>query len=182
MCWEKITILTCSVSILLLNFWRMNRDAVERGRTEAPYAFVIPSSQLDMQSGARLAEILSSGGVELHRARGALSFGGRTVGAGAWVVRCDQPFRPFILEMLANTEYPKLEQNGRTVRPYDVTAWRLSELLGVQTFAVRTPDVVNTFELEPADSWPQSRQRIKADRAMFRGADLASHEIGRAHV
>ena len=162
---------------LLLNFWRMNRDAVERGRSEAPYAFVIPSSQLDMQSDSRLAEILHSGGVELHRATDALSFGGRSVPGGAWVVRCDQPFRPFILEMLGDTDYPKLEQNGRTVRPYDVTAWRLSELLGVQTYAVTNPDALDTFELEPADSAPEVRSRIKDDRATFSGSDLASHAV-----
>lgn len=136
---------------LLLNFWRMNLDAIERGRNEAPHAFVIPFAQVRAESDVRLVEILQSGGVEVHRSDDELRFDGRVVPDGAWVVRMDQPFRPFVEEMLGETEYPRTVHDGETVRPYDVTAWRLSEMLGVEVLAVEDRSAVEAFALASAE-------------------------------
>jgi hypothetical protein len=126
----------------------MNRDAVERGGVEAPYAFVIPAGQ---ERDQRLVEILQYGGVEVHRSPDTLRFDGRVVDSGAWVVRADQPFRPFVMEMLGRTEYPRVVQNGEQVRPYDVTAWRLGAMLGVDVFEVRDFAALEGFALDPAE-------------------------------
>jgi hypothetical protein len=136
---------------LLLNFWRMNRDAVERGRSEAPYAFVIPFDQALEGHDVRLVEILQAGGVEVERSDTELLFDGRVVPEGGWVVRMAQPFRPFVEEMLGETEYPRIVQDGEPVRPYDVTAWRLSAMLGVEVHPVGDPDAVDAFDLREAE-------------------------------
>jgi hypothetical protein len=163
---------------LLLNFWRMNRDAVAQGESGSPYAFVIPPDQIDSGSAGRIAGILRSGGVELHRTSSEIEFGDHRVQAGAIVVRCDQPFRPFVMEMLGQTVYPKLVEKGETIRPYDVTAWRLSELLGVRTLEVHDRDALAGFPM--ADDDASIRPRFDGDRAEFPVSDLASNGAANA--
>jgi hypothetical protein len=111
---------------------------------------VIPFDQALEGHDVRLVEILQSGGVEVHRSEAELRFDGRVVDGG-WVVRMDQPFRPFVEEMLGETEYPKVVRDGETVRPYDVTAWRLSEMLGVEVHPADDLVAVDAFALQPAE-------------------------------
>jgi len=161
---------------LLLNFWRMNREAIEAGRAEAPYAFVVPTDQIDAGSDDRLVSILRSGGVEVHTAREDLRFGDHLVPAGAWVVRADQPFRPFVMEMLGQTEYPMIEQiDGSVIRPYDVTAWRLSELLGVRVLEVADREALDAFVIEPARE-PAVARELSGD-LIVPATDLATHRL-----
>ena len=167
---------------LLLNFWRMNRDAVLAGAAEAPFAFVLPPDQVDAGSAHRAASILYAGGVELHLAERPLLFGDHRVEAGAWVVRADQPFRPFVLEMLGRTEYPMIaDGGGEIIRPYDVTAWRLSELLGVRVLEVADREAFEAFELRAAR--PDEHEPTvlpEGGRALFSVDDLASHAVANA--
>lgn len=167
---------------LLMNFYRMNRDAVRAGRTEPPFAFVVPPDQLDAGSDERIAEILHSGGVELHRTTAPVEFGDHRVDAGALVIRSDQPFRPFVLEMLGRTEYPMIQEDGQTVRPYDVTAWRLSELLGVRTIEVEDATALSGFALVPDDGGPTAAPDFDATRARLAATDLASHAFANAAI
>jgi len=163
---------------LLFNFWRMNRDAIAAGRNEAPYAFVVPRDQVDGGSDDRMMEILHSGGVELHRADSDLRFGDHLVDAGAWVIRTDQPFRPFVLEMLGDTDYPMIEQSdGSVIRPYDVTAWRLSELLGVRVLEVHDRDALDALDLSPVDPGRADRVEPLRGDLVVPATDLASHAL-----
>ena len=128
---------------LLLNFWRMNRDAIEQGRQEAPFAFVVPCAQHDPGRAKRLVEILRAGGLTVDFVGGDFGFGDQRVVGGAWVVPADQAFRPFLLEMLGAAPYPMVREggiDGSAIRPYDVTAWRLDALLGVRVLRVDTPE------------------------------------------
>jgi hypothetical protein len=119
---------------LLFNFWQMNRDAVVRGGSEAPYGFAFSPIQFDSGSAARLTELLRAGGVELSFVPGPIEIEGRSYPAGAHLVSAAQPFRPFILEMLDSPPYPMIGEgtDGEPIRPYDVTAWHLPSLLGVE--------------------------------------------------
>lgn len=164
---------------LLLNFWRMNRDAIQRGRAEAPFAFVVPADQVDAGSAHRLARLLHEGGVELQRATAPLAFGDHRVAEGAWVVRADQPFRPFVIEMLGRTEYPMVRDgDDEVVRPYDVTAWRLSELLGVRVLEVDDSAALASFATEPVVPAEQPAAVLPMDRrAVYSAQDLASHGV-----
>jgi hypothetical protein len=126
---------------LLYNFYRMNRDAVEAGRTQAPYGYVIGLDQHDPGAAYRLAELLRAGGVEVGFHAGPFDVEGRRHEAGAFVVRADQPFRPFLVEMLDSPPYPLVRDGGEgeVVRPYDVTAWDLPGLLHVRVQELDEP-------------------------------------------
>jgi hypothetical protein len=52
----------------LYNFYKMGRDAVEVGRPNDPFAFVVPSAQRDYPSTLKLLEVLKFGGAEIQQA------------------------------------------------------------------------------------------------------------------
>lgn len=135
---------------LLFNFWQMNRDAVRRGRQEAPFAFVVPAEQADPAAGARLVEILREGGVEVEWSKADLRFDSHLVEGGGWVIRADQPFRPFVLEMLGTTDYPMVREGSDedVIQPYDVTAWSLPDLLGSEVLPVESRADLEAMELD----------------------------------
>lgn len=160
---------------LLFNFYQMNRDAVRAGRTEAPFGYVIPLDQHDQGAAYRLAELLRAGGVEVGFQAGPFEVEGRRHASGAFVVKADQPFRPFLVEMLDSPPYPMVRDGGEgeVIRPYDVTAWYLPGLLHVKVQALAQP-------------WPQSAPArvdvvvrpspppVKGEQVRFPGRENAS--------
>ncbi|TDI14098.1 MAG: hypothetical protein E2P04_01545, partial [Acidobacteria bacterium] len=76
---------------LLRDMARMAQDAVQAGRSRAPYAYLIPPEQRDAVTAARMIDILLENGVEVHRATAAFQVGTRSYAEGTLVVRMDQP-------------------------------------------------------------------------------------------
>jgi len=114
------------------------RRAVER---RDPFAFVIPATQRDPLAAARLLEVMSTGGVEVHRARESFVAGGRTWSAGSHVISMQQPASAFAGTVLQRQHYPDLrsEPGAAPRRPYDVTAHTLPLLLGVRVESIADP-------------------------------------------
>ncbi|MGE5126723.1 MAG: M14 family metallopeptidase, partial [Betaproteobacteria bacterium] len=135
-----------------------NRRACAR---TSPFAFVVPAHQRDPLAVARLVEVLRQGEVEVLRAAGAFEADGRRYGAGAYVVRLQQPASGFAKALLERQRYPDLRhEDGRPRRPYDVTAHTLPLLLGVDAEAVASPFPA---ELEPVVSSAPPAGRLDGD-------------------
>jgi len=124
--------------VLLRNFYQMNRRAIEAGKKEAPYAWVIPADQHDRPAAARMAQILDEMGVEVHQAGAEFEAGGRKYAAGSYVVKMAQPFRAFAKDLLEKQKYPeqRATPGGPVERPYDVTGWTLPLQMGVDAVEV----------------------------------------------
>ena len=70
--------------VILENFYRKSRNAIEDGKNHAPHGWVIPSGQRDMTRVTRMVNLLLLQGVEVGRADGELTFeGARTDDADA---------------------------------------------------------------------------------------------------
>jgi hypothetical protein len=114
---------------------------------------------------ARLVEVLRLGEVAVDRATAPFEAGGRAYGAGALVVRLQQPASGFAKTVLERQRYPDLREHegGPPRRPYDVTAHTLPLLLGVEVDAVPS-----AFEapLEPGEDMgvPSGRVEGKGPR------------------
>lgn len=117
----------------LENYYRIGLKAVERGKTEKPFAYVIPAGQRDPVTAARLVECLMRGGVEVHRAAKDFMIGDRLCRAGSFVVRLDQPYGRYAKDLLEKQEYPDTRPNDKAPleKPYDVTGWTMPLQMGV---------------------------------------------------
>jgi hypothetical protein len=127
---------------VLRNYWRKNRNAVERGRTEAPHAWVVPAGQLRKADAAHMLNLLGSHGVEIHRSGATASFGEEEaevrMEAGDFVIRADQPYGSYVRNLMEIQRFPE-----DAPRPYDDVAWTFPLLYNVQVLEVEDPAVLD---------------------------------------
>jgi hypothetical protein len=118
---------------LLRNFWVKGERAVEKGKREAPYAWVFPLEQRDVGRWAYLVNQLRKHRIEVHRLSMAATVDDGTWPAGTVVVRMDQPYRGAAMNFLSDQKFPAGEPNP----PYDDVAWTWPLLFGVSGTAVK---------------------------------------------
>jgi Zinc carboxypeptidase len=105
---------------LLHNYYLKGLHSYQRGLTQPPFGFVIPDGQGDPARVAALIARLLSQGIEVHRAQSALTVKEGTFAAGSYVVRLDQPYRDYAVDLLAPQDFPK--DSGEA---YDDVSWEL---------------------------------------------------------
>ena len=134
------------------------RKEVEKGRSEAPYYFVLPKVQADPGELVALSDLLQLHGIEVDRLTEDTVVGGHHLNAGDLVVPMAQPYRAFVKEMLEAQSYPERHYTpgGELIRPYDITSWSLPLHMGVQAVQVDTPSKELEGRLEPITEGAQS--------------------------
>jgi Zinc carboxypeptidase len=105
---------------LLKNFYTKSLHSWRKGLDEAPYAFVIPEDQGDPMRVAQLVSRLQAQHIEVSRARAPLQIKEGNYPSGTYVVRLDQPYRNYAVDLLMPQQYPK--DGGE---PYDDVSWEL---------------------------------------------------------
>jgi len=148
------------------SFVAMGRRAIEAGKTQAPYAFVIPAGQGDAGAVERLVDVLRVGRVEVGQAKASFSVGGKTYAAGSYVVRLDQPYRAHAKDLLEVQKFPRMEQypGGPPERPYDVAGWTLPLQMGVNVVQIDQPLTAETTPV--TDASPRVRCVPRAASAL----------------
>ena len=131
--------------VILRNFYRKSRNAVEDGERNPPHGFVVPGGQRDRTRVATLVNLLRIQGVEVGRADGALTLGDETYPAGSHVVRGGQPYFRLAKILLGSQEFP---DDG--LRTYDDTGWTMGPMHRVDVVAVDDPAVLDA-PVEPID-------------------------------
>jgi Zinc carboxypeptidase len=114
---------------MLRNFWRRGSNNVRKGTSEKPYAIAIPEKQDDRRRLARLVNLLREHAIEVSRASEAFKVKEGDFPAGTFVVRLDQPYRGYALDLLAPQKYPA---DRAPWDAYDDVAWALPVSLGVE--------------------------------------------------
>lgn len=125
----------------LLNFYTMNKEAIEASGPNEPYAYVISGEQHDYLTALKMLDVMMIGGIEVHQADQPFLADQRTYPAGSFVVLMSQPYRPHVKALLGPQKYPEMRQypGGPPVPPYDNAAWTLPMLMGVDVQLVRKP-------------------------------------------
>jgi len=116
----------------LRNFWKRGLESYEKGKSEPPYAYILPAGQKDPVDTAYLVNVLLRQGFEVHQATAPMSVEEGRFPAGSYVVRADQPYRNFILNLLGIQKYPE-----DAPRSYDDTGWTLGLHMDVKTLEVK---------------------------------------------
>jgi hypothetical protein len=125
---------------LLLDRYKAGRDQIARGRTDAPFAYVIPQDQRDPVAAVELLRRLAFGGVRVSQLTAPAAIDGTTYPAGTWVIPTDQEFAAVAREVLDVQHYPDLREfpGGPPERPYDAAGWTLPLQMGVKVAAAKT--------------------------------------------
>jgi hypothetical protein len=128
---------------MLRNFYRKGFNSWQRGVAGEPFAFVIPDGGADRRRVAQMVNLLMRQGIEVARAREAFEVREGGFEAGSFVVRLDQPYRNYAVDLLLPQEFPDSEH-----KPYDDTSWALPVNFGVEAVPVDDRRVLD-IELEP---------------------------------
>ncbi|HUG54902.1 MAG TPA: M14 family zinc carboxypeptidase [Vicinamibacteria bacterium] len=127
------------------NFWRTGRNAVRRGETAKPYALAIRENQDDRRRLGALVDLLRAHGIEVSRATAAFETSDGEFPAGTFVVRMDQPYRSYALDLLTAQKFPA---EDATYEPYDDVAWALPFGYGVEVERI-DDEAVRRVALQP---------------------------------
>jgi len=105
---------------MLHNFYKKGWDSWQKGLNQPPYAFLIPDGQGDRTRVAQMVGRLLGQRIEVGRAQATLKLKDGEYPAGTYVVRLDQPYRNYAVDLLAPQRYPL---DGS--EPYDDVSWEL---------------------------------------------------------
>jgi Zinc carboxypeptidase len=131
----------------LRNFYRKGYNSWRRGVAGSPRAFVIPPEQGDRRRVAAMVGLLLRQGIEVGRATQPFSVAEGRFPAGSYVVRLDQPYRNYAVDLLRPQEFPADAER----QPYDDVSWALPVHYGVETVAVDDAAVL-AVSLTPLDT------------------------------
>ncbi|MEE8583641.1 MAG: M14 metallopeptidase family protein [Acidobacteriota bacterium] len=139
--WAVLDVASRYPERFLHNIYLAGKRSIERGRSQAPYAFVLPSDQSDAGTVRRLVNVLIRSGLQVHRLKSASKVGSREYPEGSFVIRSDQAFRPHLMDLMTPQAHPDQVQypGGPPVPPYDIAGWTLSYQMGVESDTVDVP-------------------------------------------
>ncbi len=166
---------------LMRQIYEVNRQTVENGRTGDVKAIAIPvDTQHDPHEAAHLVEKLQMAGVEVSRARSAFDADGRRFEAGTFVIPMTQVFARYARDMLEKQTYPEVRRgpNAPPEAPYDVTAWSLGMLLGVDHVFLKS-EVPADASLDALSAGPRLDGRVSGNGPRF-AFDYAGPDAARA--
>jgi hypothetical protein len=119
---------------LLRQMYDVNKATVNRGWSDGYRVAIIPSNgQQDPREAAHVVEKLQMAGVTVARANTPFEIDGTQYAAGSFVVPFNQVFGRYAKDILEKQTYPEVRRSPTSPPepPYDVTAWSLGMLLGV---------------------------------------------------
>jgi hypothetical protein len=155
--------LICARSLLTLtarypetfqgNLLAMAGDAVTKGTSSPPFAWIVPRDQRDPGSAATMVRIMHDTGVEVLRTREPFEAAGVRFPAGTWVLPAAQPYRTHLKDMMERQVYPtRLTASGKAETPYDVAGWTLPLQMGVRVVEAVRPIELNSERLDRIDA------------------------------
>ena len=172
---------------LLQQIYAVNRETIEMGQKGDPAAILIPvETQHDPGEAVHLVERLQMAGVEVYRSGAAFNADARSYAAGTFVIPMDQVFARYAKDMLEKQTYPEVRRSPSSAPepPYDVTAWSLGMLLGVDHVVVGKPigaearlqKLTGAPSLEGRVSGNGVSLRVRLSRTRRREGDQSSAE------
>jgi hypothetical protein len=153
---------------IMRQIYEVNRQTIEAGRKGDPAAILIPADgQHDVREAAHLVDRLNMGGVEIYRADAAFEADGKKYAAGTFVIPMSQVFARYAKDILEQQTYPEVRRgpNAPLEPPYDVTAWSLGMLIGVDTVFVN--DALPAVKMTRVDGLPAVAGAVTGNGARF---------------
>ncbi len=161
---QKISSLAClkvtssNREMILRNMYKKASRGIEKGETEAPYAFIFKPEQHDELSTYKLMKTLMDMDIRVSRSKREFKAEGVTYPRGTYAVFAAQPIRPYIMSLLRRTFYHagpfSYDRNGNPISPYDLCTYNIAEFMGVDLHEVKRP-FEGEFEELPSVRYPR---------------------------
>ena len=116
-----------NAKMLLRNFYTKSQRSWRKGVEQPPYAFVIPYDQGDPMRVAQMVARLQAQHIEVSRSDAPVTVAEGTFPAGSYIVRLDQPYRNYAIDLLTPQDYPK-----DAGEPYDDLSWEFPAYFHLQ--------------------------------------------------
>ncbi len=150
---------TCSVNKEEILKFRneLCKKEVEKGKTEAPYYYILPVEQHDKSEWIDLARLMTEHGINVYKLEKKLIINEKIYEPGAFVIPLAQAFRPFIKEVMEVQEYPVRHYSaaGDLIKPYDIATWSLPLHKGVSCDEIK----IRVTELEKSlQNWTPEKE------------------------
>jgi hypothetical protein len=167
--WAVLDLAARNRETVLWNAFYKAKRQTERGAQGTPKAYLIPPTQHDPLTAAKMVNNLLAQGVEVHRARAPFTLSsGMSYPAGTFVVSLAQPKMGLIRYLLGRTFYPDNEwtraRDGTPMRPYDLATDTMFEFMGVRVDPSDEP-VRADLEKVTAELTPEGR--VPAGAALY---------------
>jgi len=113
---------------MLRDFYRKSYNSWQKGVKGKPFAFAIAEDQGDRRRVAEMIGLLIAQGIEVGRATAPFKVAEGEFAAGTYVVRLDQPYRNYAVDLLTPQVFPP----DAVYEPYDDVSWSLPLHFGVE--------------------------------------------------
>jgi hypothetical protein len=163
---------------MLRNFWRRGHEAVRKGETEKPYAVALPEKQNDPGRLAALLNLLRAHGIEVGRAGESFKVKEGEFPAGTYVVKLDQPYRGYALDLLTAQKYPA---ESSPYDAYDDVGWSLPDTFGVEAKLIEDA-AVRKVATQPVMEPVELKGKLTLSGAAFLIRDSGQEALLRARV
>jgi len=117
---------------LLRDFYRKGSESLKKGLKGKPRAFAIAPEQGDRRRVAQMLNLLLGQRIEAGRAAQPFAVKEGKFPAGTFIVRLDQPYRNYAVDLLAPQKFPKDADS----QPYDDISWALPVHFGLEATAI----------------------------------------------
>src|SRR5580700_1032736 len=156
---------------MLRNFYKKSWDSWQKGLTQPPYAFLIPQDQGDLARVAAMVARLMGQHIEVARAQNSIQLKDGSYPAGTYVVRLDQPYRNYAVDLLTPQNYPK---DGEA--PYDDVSWELPAHYHLD--AIPTSDAsIREASLTALTETPHVTGHVKGSGAVYLLKDTGQESL-----
>jgi hypothetical protein len=146
---------------MLRDFYKKGWDSWQNGLHQPPYGFLIPADQGDPLRVAQMVRLLLRQQIEVGVARSPVTVKEGSFPAGTYVLRLDQPYRNYAVDLLTPQHYPKDSHE-----PYDDVSWELPANYHLE--AIATADAsIRSAATAPLTTAPHPEGAVTGDGAVF---------------
>lgn len=127
------------------------RKEVAKGKSEAPYYYILSKDQPDQSELYEVVNLLMEHGLNVFTLSVDHIINGYNFKSGDIVLPLAQPFRPFLKEIMEKQEYPvrHFSLGGDVIKPYDITSWSLPMHRGLKYQEINLRDPALEGKLKP---------------------------------
>ena len=110
------------------------KDMLYTKELRDPRGYIVPASQADFPTALKFIEKLQKNAIVVHRATAAFTVNGKSYPVGSIVVKTNQAYRPYVLDMFEPQDHPNDFRfpGAPPTPPYDNAGYTLALQMGVQ--------------------------------------------------